>query len=493
MRTAPIAPRSRAGDLLIGPALVWIGLAAALIAGGAVLNLASPAFAYERALEDMPALPLAAGLSAAGALYLCLVPLVRMSLSCGLGHNRKLLALVLVAGALMRITQFGAVPAFEDDWYRYLWDGGVLAHGFDPYEAAPADATAEVHHYTLRPLATEAGIVYQRINHGDVRTIYPPVAVAAFAAAHLIEPWSLEAWRLVVLAGELATVALLLGLLRATGRSPLWVALYWWNPIAVKELMNSAHMEAIVMPFVLGALLLALKRRHGAAAAALGFAIGAKIWPVLLVPLVVRPLLTQRPKLFASLAVLAALSALFAWPILANGLDATSGFTVYAEHWRNSSAHFAVLEKAVALVTGWSPESVWPGRLARTGLALMAGGVALAAAWRPITSAGEFLTRAAIVTGALFLLSPSQFPWYAVWVLPFAVHRPCLWLLALPLLMPLYYTSFYFDGLGAYAVYRDEIVWLLWLPVWSLLAWETSRVMNGRPLVAEAGLEHAHA
>lgn len=468
----------------------WALLGGVLVAAALSLNFASQAFGYETALEDMPALALALGLGVAGSIYLLLVPLLATSLAHGMGQNRGLLALVFVVGAAMRLSLFGSEPLFEDDWYRYLWDGGVAAHGYNPYAVSPDEAQGEPFHYTLQALARSSVGVIERINHSDVTTIYPPVAIAGFSLAHIIAPWSLEAWRAVCLAGEVATFGLLVLLLQSVGRAPVSVALYWWSPLAAKEMINSAHMEALLLPLVLGALVLAVKQRTLAAVAVLGLGIGTKIWPVLLAPLLLRPLLEQPKRLLVALGVLAGLSALWAWPIVAGGLDESSGFAVYAEHWRNSSALFGGLEQLASAVMVWSePGSLWPGRVVRALLALTTFGVAISIARGPIAGAGDLIGRAGLVIGVLFLLSPSQFPWYALWVLPFAVFQPWLWLLALALAMPLYYVSFYYAGLDAYAVYRDGVVWLMWLPVWTLLVWEARRVTSGQGLVLEAWME----
>ena len=77
--------------------------------------------------------------------------------------------------------------------------------------------------------------------------------------------------------------------------------------------------------------------------------------------------------------------------------------------------------------------------------------------------------RAALLVTALFLLSPAQFPWYAAWALAFLPLVPRWWLVALALTMPLYYVGFHHLARDTYAVQKDVIVWLIWLPVWALL------------------------
>ena len=188
-----------------------------------VLNRARFDWAFE--LVDIPAGWFALGLGLAGLLVLPLPWLVQHSAPLERREKKHLLIFVVVIGLALRASRFLVEPVLEDDYYRYLWDGGVTAHGHNPYAFAPATANEEGSETAIGRLAEQAGVVMDRINHPDLKTIYPPVAQAAFALAHLIEPWSVRAWRFVCLGGELATLALLIALLGAAARSPLWAEL----------------------------------------------------------------------------------------------------------------------------------------------------------------------------------------------------------------------------------------------------------------------------
>lgn len=227
------------------------------------------------------------------------------------------------------------------------------------------------------------------------------------------------------------------------------------------------------MPLVLAALLLAIRARPRAAAGMLALAAAAKVWPLLLAPLLLRPWLGEPRRLAAAGAIMVAILALAAVPIISGGLDETSGFVAYVEAWKTNSAHFAALEGAIARLietagAGLPDEAA--GRIARALLALGVGAAALALARAPISGADDLLARALLVALALFLLSPAQFPWYAVWYLTLTVFRPGLALLLPTALLPLYYTSFHYLATDAYDVFRDRIVWAIWVPIWAALA-----------------------
>lgn len=457
-------------------------MGAALTAGALALAWASPRFDYLIALEDKPALALVAGLVAAGLVYALLRPLLGQTVRAGLGNDRRLLALIVGIGFVLRLALMASTPALEDDWYRYLWDGAVTAHGYNPYAVSPDEAQSDATAGTLRPLAHESGVVIERVNHADLKTIYPPLAQASFALAHLVQPWSLLAWRAVCLVAEGLTLLLILALLRTLGRPAAWVAVYWWNPVAVKELINSAHMDALLIPLLVGALLLALRERRVAACGVLGLAAGVKLWPVILVPLVLRPVWTDRGRLIRALALLAGVLALVAWPILAGGLDKTSGFRVYAERWQTNTAVFPWIVDGVRAALAGLDVTPAMSALAARGLLALALALVVALVVRPpIAGPRDEVHRATLIVTALILLSPAQFPWYLIWVLPLAAVHPWRGFFAATCLLPVYYASFHYFAIDEPRTFTRGIVWLIWLPVYAafLLDVRDARQVSG--------------
>ena len=448
----------------------WGTLAGVLGAAAAIFILNRHRFDWAFELADIPAAGFAIGLSLAGLSVLPLPWLIRRSAGLPARQHKQLLVFVVAVGLALRASMFLVEPVLEDDYYRYLWDGGVTAQGLNPYALAPSAAKEEGDETAIGRLAEQAGVVMDRVNHPDLKTIYPPVAQAAFALAHLIEPWSFRAWRAVCLTGEVVTLILLGALLIAAKRSPLWVALYWWNPLIIKEMSNSAHMEAILMPLVLGALLLSVRGRMMSAAGVLGLAAGAKLWPILLAPLLLRPLWSAPVdwrKLFVASMILALMMAAWVLPPYLGGIDETSGFVAFANYWQTNSALFPVLAATLdKLMQALRLPAENAGLIARAMLGLIVAATGVALAIRPWTDARELLGKVLVFTAVLFLLSPAQFPWYAAWMMPFLSFRPSLPLLGLTALLPIYYVSFHFLAREQYDVYRYGLVWLIWLPVW---------------------------
>jgi hypothetical protein len=446
--------------------LVFVGLHIALA-------WLSPDFSHDRDLTSKPILVLVGIELFVGVLYLLVVWSVRDA-----PRDKAWLVWVIAVGALLRVSLLGSTPMLEDDYYRYLWDGAVVAKRVNPYAFAPSqilenDEEAGSVPTLLRQLAADSGDVASRINHPRLRSIYPPIAQAAFALAHWLRPWSLVAWRLVLLGFDLVTLGLLILLLRRLKLPLLWLVAYWWNPLLVKETFNSGHMDVIILPFVLGAVLLTISDKHVWAAGSLGLAIGAKIWPVVLLPIVLRPVLTNPKRLLPALGLFSLLGCAMFLPIYAAGFDDSSGFVVYGQRWEMNDASFmAIVWVAQVFLKGIG---IHPGHgyfVARVCVVVMLAVWIVWFARQKAGDAADVCERCLLIIAAMFLLSPTQFPWYYVWLVPFLAIRPRPSLLLLTVLLPLYYLRFYLDARGNKEFFDYGIVWLEYVPVWLLLVRE---------------------
>ena len=122
------------------------------------------------------------------------------------------------------------------------------------------------------------------------------------------------------------------------------------------------------------------------------------------------------------------------------------------------------------------------GRIARVLLALIAGLAAVGLALRPVAGPLDLLRRAGLVTLVLVLTTPAQFPWYMIWTLPFLPFAPRWSVMAMAVTLPVYYASFHFSAIDAYNLFRDRVVWAIWIPIWGLLALEAGNYLRrGRP------------
>ena len=389
-------------------------------------------------------------------------------------NTRERLALLVAVGAILRLLMLASTPIWEDDFHRYLWDGGATLAGLNPYAIAPIQALDPAfleQHPRWAALAAQDGELLHRVNYPYLRTIYPGTAQLAFALGHALGGGDLLGLRIVLLGADIACLGLLLGLLAHLGRSPLWAGLYWLNPIIAKEFLNSAHIDVLLGPLLLAAIWVALQRRPLMLGAAIGLAAGVKLWPILLWPLLARYAARGRmaPAL-ASALIAGMILALSIAPLLLSGLDDQAGLTAFADGWvRNSAWHpvfFTAVEEALRAMGAL--QAIDPNRLARALLGLVGILAALAAPLGSKEIARErLLFRAYALSAGIILLSPTQFPWYWAASLPLAVLIQARWWAgALALAMPAYYLRFALDGDGFAA---SALAWGQHLLLWGVL------------------------
>lgn len=435
-----------------------------------LLALWSGAFPYEEYVLAKPVAAFVLLQSVGGALYLLALRLLKP-----MTPSRWLLAAVLVTGLGMRCSQFSSVPILEDDFYRYLWDGAVSAQGLNPYLHSPQEARLGSAGMgdEMKVLAKRSGTVLDRVNHPELRTVYPPVAQAAFAAAYWLSPFDLAGLRWLWLGLDLVIAVVLIKLLRSSSARIFQLSVYWLNPLLVKEVFNSGHMELVLVAAAAGALLAAMRNRRLVSVSLVVLAAGAKVWPALWLPLFLKRCRSGRQVALGA-GLFTAMALLLALPVLAGGLDPESGFAVYGARWQMNDSAYLLVDEAFKLVS--APLAPAGGRLL---LAMMLGLILFWLLRRP-DSQVDLPESMLILTAGLFLLSPTQFPWYYLWLLPLLALRPVWALLGLTVTLPIYYLRFPMDALGAASWFDYGLVWLEFVPVWLLLGVELVRRVHDR-------------
>jgi hypothetical protein len=395
--------------------------------------------------------------------------------------------LILIVAVLFRLTLLFSRPIQEDDFYRYLWDGKVVASGLNPYRVAPlsvleftqgsaqgrAPAGQETGSADLQRLAqipaqdANFALILSRVNHPEVPTIYPPLAQAVFALAAVIAPGSLLALRLVFCGFDLLVCLLVYVVLQQLRANPLSILVYAWSPLVVKETINSAHYDVIPIFFLMLALVLALKEKTVLAHASLALAILGKLYPLLLLPVFLWRtwMRAGQRRAVLGLGVVAAVLALGYAPFFAAGLTLWQGTLTFAERWQTNSLLFPFLM--------WGVGERW---VANTVVAILLGGTTFALLSRyDVGEDSLFLWVTFLVLGALLLLSPVGNPWYFLWLVPFLCVFPLRSWLLLSGLLGLYYLWFYFVYRGAAETFR-WVIWLEYVPFYSLLVWEWLKI-----------------
>lgn len=321
------------------------------------------------------------------------------------------ISIVVLFAVLFRLIAVTSFPLLEDDFYRYLWDGRMTVLTGTPYPLAPAEFFEAI------DLNARFERILDLINHPFVATIYGPVCQWIFAGAYLIAPG--EIWPLqLFFAGTDIVLILLLSKLA----KPLYVLLYAWSPLIIKEFAFTAH------PDVLGALLLVLSylayQRNYFILLGFGLALaaGVKVFALLLLPF----LFGFQIRAWLSFLLMALLLG-FPWGVVAAWFPL--GLQAMGENWLFNAPLYYLL-------------GAWFSVLSiKFGLLLLLGSAYALYYYYAMRRWQLKIIRADLLFAALFLCLPAFNAWYLVWLLPFAVLYPGVWAWAASVSLLLAYVS----------------------------------------------------
>ena len=330
--------------------------------------------------------------------------------------------LIVLISTILRLTVWPLAPALSDDPYRYRWEGKLQAAGGNPYEARPADPRWS----GLRDAT------YPRIPGKDFKAVYGPLIeqmelwTYRATSALEVDPLRQAFWfKLPFAFCDLGAIAVLWVLLGAHGLPCERILIYAWSPLPVIEFWAMGHNDSVVVLVVALALLAAIKERWTWAFAALGLAVAAKIWPVLLFPLFIGWKRNRPAHWWQWLAAVPIFGLLFLsyWTNVEENLRFMSGFM---GGWRNNDSLYGILL--------WLTGDLY--RAKYTAFAIVAIAVAL------LTLRQLPLDRASLWAIAIMLMvSANCHPWYLTWLLPLLVLLPVPALLLWTALVPIAYSA----------------------------------------------------
>lgn len=287
------------------------------------------------------------------------------------------LPVIVVFAIAFRLLLLFSEPIQEVDAYRYLWDGQAVAAGVNPFRYSPqqvlnAEMNSDLPHalsrlVQIRDQSPAQAEILRRVHFGELTTVYPPVSQAVFALAAIVTPQSaslsthLLVMKSFIVVFDLATLGLLVVLLRLAGRPVEWSILYAWCPLVMKEFANSGHLDAIAVFVTTAAFYCAVRglysrsmgprpvtqdeSPHGpgahatghqpgpilwllAASLLLALGVGAKIYPAIFAPLLLLSIWRRAGFYTAAIsgAVFATISAAMVLPMLTRDQDSPAAF-----------------------------------------------------------------------------------------------------------------------------------------------------------------------
>lgn len=243
-------------------------------------------------------------------------------------------------GLMGRVILFFALPTLSDDFYRFIWDGNLLANGINPFEKLP-----DTYLSAGNQIPGLTNDLYKKLNSPAYFTIYPPFDQFIFWLSIKIggTSWLANAniIRTTLLLADVGSFFLLRKLLSEKEMSPHLANWFWLNPLVILEFTGNVHFEGIVIFLLLAGLwLIAKPARSGLA---FGLAIATKLLPLIYLPaLLFRYKLKKGAVITATAVLVAAITFIpFSDSSLISGLR--SGMGLYFQKFEfNASVYYIV-------------------------------------------------------------------------------------------------------------------------------------------------------
>ena len=196
---------------------------------------------------------------------------------------------ILALGIASRLILFWSLPNLSDDFYRFIWDGRLLANGINPFFHTP-DFFMQ-NQVAFSALSPE---LYEKLNSKSYFTIYPPISQLVFWISTIFTPNSITGsvlvMRTIILSFEIGCMVFISKLLKSTNLNASNTLIYALNPLVILELTGNLHFEGIMLFFLLGFIYFIQKERIISPSISMAFGIATKLIPLMFLPLLIKKL-----------------------------------------------------------------------------------------------------------------------------------------------------------------------------------------------------------
>ena len=363
-----------------------------------------------------------------------------------LGGSRPELVVVLTVAVALRIMALCSDPLYSDSIRRFLWDGHVLAHGYNPYVAAPHDPA----------LAHLRGGIHRSVPYSDEGAFSPPLTVLVCGLAAVISPDNPLTIKLIATGFDLLTIWPIILLLGTLGRPRILCLIYAWNPLVIKEFANSGHLDSVAIFLLMMGLAMSLRGRRYAASVCWGLSAGAKLFAALMLWLA-WPRVRWRGVLVTGLVC----AAVFL-PFMFAGKEGVRGLMSFSLGNEFNSGLYWFVTRIVGRATD---DPIAAQKVSRMVLAAIIG-LAIYTLDPNGIPGREVARRTGMLIAGFLLISPIVNPWYVCWLVPFLCLVVSPTWIAFSGLVMLSYVGF------AQSTWAHEARVIEYLVLWGMIVWE---------------------
>ena len=281
---------------------------------------------------------------------------------------------IVVVWVLTRILCFFSEPFYENDYYRYIWDGIVGSHLQNPLVLSPAEISNGLPSFglDLEERLNRQDAIDQRseilpeselqelitaINFPESPSIYGPFAQVFLGLQSLplkfyrsIFPddvipivWRIHVLRSSFLLIDLLCCVVLYVLLNKLSKPKSWLLIYLLSPVLLKEVGNSLHIDLLSTLCLTLSYLCLIKKNNFLSGICLALATGVKMYAVVLLPFYV--LWTKSKKLFV--AYVLCMAVLYFPFVISGGQEIWVGTKYFSQLWSMNDFFPAVIREVL--------------------------------------------------------------------------------------------------------------------------------------------------
>lgn len=242
------------------------------------------------------------------------------------------LFIIIGSGVLFRLTLLPSNPIASDDIYRYIWDGKVIAYGINPFKYAPEDRELNYLHSEIIP---------SKVNHPEMKTIYPPYSQFIFFLAYKFFGESFWGIKFFLLLSELLTIILLVSLIKKLNLPSQNILLYAICPLPIMQFMIDGHIDGTGFPVLLLVIYLYLNKKKISSFLIMGLSITTKFISGMILPFIWKEQ-RWKGKLLLIFIPLAVISVLYI-PFFSNDVFPLESLFQFSSNWIANSSIFSIL------------------------------------------------------------------------------------------------------------------------------------------------------
>ncbi|WP_229664744.1 mannosyltransferase [Christiangramia forsetii] len=187
---------------------------------------------------------------------------------------------------IFRLVFIVSLPELSQDYFRFIWDGRLIAEGWNPYEFIPDELISKAEFSISKPMELIKGMGSLSSGH---YSNYGPLNQLMFAIAGWLSAQSILGavviFRIFIILADLGTLFFGRKLLKSIGLPEYQIFWYVLNPFIIIEMTGNLHFESVMVFFLIWSLYLLHQRKWFWSAVLFGLSISVKLLPLLLLPL----------------------------------------------------------------------------------------------------------------------------------------------------------------------------------------------------------------